>query len=264
VPAPRVALVTGEGVSAYEAGEVWHLLDRRVGMPVTMIDSQRLGTVNLARYTAVVLVSGTYTGVSAPGVERLKGYVERGGTLIAIGTSIPWLGARKVVAVNLRQREKAKEKPAPRPYAFAENDMAAQLISGAIFRTIPDHTHPLCYGLEKGEPLPVFRNNRVMLEPTANAYSSPVVVPATKARPWLGELILPRADKPLLSGYISEENIQLLAGSASVAVVAAGRGRAILMAEDPNFRGFWDGTNRLFYNAVFFGPLTRVPVPRPR
>src|SRR5262249_51786980 len=100
VPAPRVALVTGEGVSAYEAGEVWHLLDRRLGMPLTMIDGQRLGTVDLARYTTVVLVSGTYAGVSAPGVERLKGYVERGGTLIGLGTAIPWLGARKVVAVN--------------------------------------------------------------------------------------------------------------------------------------------------------------------
>src|SRR5262249_33672990 len=145
--------------------------------------------------------------VSAPGVERLKGYVERGGTLIGLGTAIPWLGARKGVAVNLRQREKAKEKPPRRPYADAGNDKAARPISGALFRPQGDHTHPLCYALEKDEPLPVFRNNTVMLEPVANAYSSPVIYD----------------DRPLLSGYVSEANLKLLAGSASVVVVPAGK-----------------------------------------
>ena len=125
---------------------------------------------------------------------------------------------------------------------------SAQRIAGAIFRTKVDATHPLCYGLEAGEPLPVFRDNRVILEPTANAYSTPVLYD----------------EQPLLSGYVSEANLKLLQGSAGVAVVAVGTGRAILMADNPNFRGFWHGTNRLFFNAVFFGPLAGPPTPRTR
>lgn len=249
VPAPRVLLVTGEGVSTSEAGEVWHLLDQRVGMPVTLVEGSRLGGIDLARYTAVVLVSGTYTSVSTAAVDRLRQYVERGGTLVAIGTAIPWLNARKVVSVALREAGKAKKgTPGRRPYGSAEEDAARQLIAGAILRTKVDHTHPIGFGFAAGEAFPVFRNNQVVLEPPANPYSSPVV----------------HDDRPLLSGYVSEENLELLAGSASVAVVPAGTGRAILLAEDPNFRGFWYGTNRLFLNALFFGPVTRVPGVRSR
>ena len=65
VAAPKVLLVTGEGVSAYEAGEAWHQLDRRVGVPVTLVDAHRLGTTELGKYTAVVMVSGTYTNAPA-------------------------------------------------------------------------------------------------------------------------------------------------------------------------------------------------------
>ncbi len=38
VELPRVALLVGQGVSQYEAGATWHLLDRRFGIPVTLLD----------------------------------------------------------------------------------------------------------------------------------------------------------------------------------------------------------------------------------
>ena len=102
---------------------------------------------------------------------------------------------------------------------------------------------PVRIEIPKGSYIPVFRNNRVFLEPSGNAYSTPVIYD----------------DEPLLSGYVSEENLELLAGSASTVVARRGNGRAVLIAENPNFRAFWHGTNRLFINAVFFGSLIRVP-----
>jgi len=33
----------------------------------------------------------------------------------------------------------------------------------------------------------------------------------------------------------------------------------ILFADDPNFRGTWFGTNKLFLNALFFGSLITIP-----
>jgi hypothetical protein len=245
VSLPRVLLVTGEGVTAYEAGEVWHLLDERLAMPVTMVDTHRLGSVDLGRYTTVILVSGTYSGVSALATDRLKQYAERGGTLIAIGSSIPWLSTRKIVSASLREAEKPQKER--RPYASMAEDEAEKLIAGAIFRTKTDPTHPVCYGLS-ADPLPVFRNNRVMLEPTNSPYNSPVVY----------------TEKPLWSGHVSKENVERLAGSASVVVVPVGSGRAILFADNPNFRGFWHGTSRLFVNAIFFGPITRTSPARMR
>ena len=53
-----------------------------------------------------------------------------------------------------------------------------------------------------------------------------------------------------------EKNIK---GSASLIVSSIGSGRAVLFADNPNFRGTWYGTNKLFLNAIFFGANISVP-----
>jgi hypothetical protein len=204
------------------------------------VDSQRLASVELERYSAVILVGGTYEGISSTGIDRLRRYAEQGGTLIAQGTALTWLRRHKVAAVRLREPERS-DKRERLPYASAASVAAEQSISGAIFRTKVDVSHPLCYGL--GSSLPVFRDNRIIIEPTADAFSTPVVYD----------------DEPLLSGYVSAENRKLLAGSAAAAVVAVGKGRVILLPDNANFRGFFYGSSRLFSNAVFFGPIIREP-----
>lgn len=62
VRAPRVLIPMGSGVSAYEAGQLWHLLDQRVGMPVTKVDVEDLNRVDWSDYDVVVLVSGNKIG----------------------------------------------------------------------------------------------------------------------------------------------------------------------------------------------------------
>ena len=42
-------------------------------------------------------------------------------------------------------------------------------------------------------------------------------------------------------------------GSASAVVSGLGRGRVICFADNPNFRGYWWGTNKLMANGIFFG-----------
>jgi len=113
------------------------------------------------------------------------------------------------------------------------------LISGAIFKTRTDLTHPLLFGFSNSE-LAVFRNHAEFLTPSDNPYCNPVIYDE---------------NKPLMAGYCSEENIEKFKGSASVVVLPTGSGRFILMADNPNFRGFWKATNRLFMNAIFFGDM---------
>ena len=45
----------------------------------------------------------------------------------------------------------------------------------------------------------------------------------------------------------------------SLVVSKIGSGRAILFSNNPNFRGSWYGTNRLFLNAILLGDKIRVP-----
>jgi hypothetical protein len=38
-----------------------------------------------------------------------------------------------------------------------------------------------------------------------------------------------------------------------------GQGRVMLLIDNPNFRGYWRGMNRLLFNALFFGDHIRAP-----
>ena len=126
-----------------------------------------------------------------------------------------------------------------KPFDSSSNERALRLISGAIFKTKIDTTHPLLYGFENPN-LAVFRNHARFLSPSSNPYCNPVIYDSKK---------------PLMAGYCSEENIEKFKGSASVVVRPSGRGRYVLMADNPNFRGFWKATNRVFLNAIYFGEL---------
>ena len=49
----KVALLIGEGVNSYEAGEVWHLLDTRIGLPLTKLKLNQFSGTSLDKYTTV-------------------------------------------------------------------------------------------------------------------------------------------------------------------------------------------------------------------
>jgi hypothetical protein len=243
VGAPRVLLVVGDGVNQYEAGEVWHALDRRVGLPVTLVETSRLGSTDLSRYSVVVMVSGSYASLTAGATDRLKEYVTRGGTLLAQGTAINWVKARGLASVTLREPRAEEKQPSLRPYNQASDDATKHAIRGAILAATVDSTHPLGFGYDASTPLSLFRSNRVILERSTNPYCTPVVY----------------TEKPLQAGYISGENQDLLAKSGAAVVVGSGAGRVLLLPDAANFRAYWLGSQRLFLNATFFGPQIRVP-----
>lgn len=237
-------LIVGEGVTAYDAGEVWHLLDQRFKIPVTLAEVHRIGSMNLSEYTTVIVVEGSYRLLGEAGVRRLKAWVEDGGTLIAIGSLGRWLKDSDLANVTMIPAPAPSDKEANkrRPYASAADDAALKRIRGAILQGDVDITHPLGYGYAD-RPLALFRSTEQFVKPTANPYSSPVVY----------------REKPLVSGYMSEENQKRASEAASVAVYAKGRGRVVLFTDNPVFRAHWHGTERLFLNALSFGDIIRVP-----
>jgi hypothetical protein len=240
---PRVLLLVGSGTSDYEAGEVWHLFDQRLQMPVTMVESHLLSSLNLDGYSTVVLVSGTYSNVQESGIEKLRTWLRRGGTLIALGTSSRWLNTKKVATIEIRERPKAEARPTRLPYGIARDFSALRRIEGTIFNTILDVTHPLTFGVQ-GNSLPVFRDHDLFLEPTESRFSTPAAYADVDT---------------VLSGYAAEENVKLAAGSAAMLVKGEGAGRVIAIPNNPIFRGFWLGSQRLLVNSIFFGPIVRDP-----
>nr|MDJ0906823.1 hypothetical protein [Woeseiaceae bacterium] len=58
---------------------------------------------------------------------------------------------------------------------------------------------------------------------------------------------------------VSAENRDELAGTPALIAERSGDGAVILFADNPNFRGYWYGTNKLFMNALFFSRTFEAP-----
>jgi hypothetical protein len=236
---PEVALLVGTGVVSLEAGEIWHLLDQRMDMPITLLPVERIGSADLSRYNVMIMPNGPYNSLGKEEAEKIKNWTSAGGTLIARGNAMTWLNSQELVKFEFKKEEDETKKPSE-PYADHMKNTGARMTSGTIFNAKLDISHPIGYGYEK-ESLFTFRNNNLFLETAKNQYANPMVY----------------TDKPLASGYVHPENLAKMPNTAIIQVKKLGSGRVIGMVDNPNFRAIWYGTNKLFLNAVFFGQIIK-------
>ncbi len=232
---PAVALLSGEGTDSDEVGSLWHLLDVQADMPVCLLELGRVDGQALADYSHVVLADGSYSGLSAKAVIDLQDWVKRGGVLIATGSAVPWAIDQKLVDAHLRTTDKPADAPKRVPFEERAARNAAQNVSGAAFWAELDPTHPLCYGFPR-KRLALFRTDNRFLELIDDPYANPIIY----------------TNEPLISGYVSAENLERLKGAAAAVVAPRDRGAVILLTDPPCFRGFWVGTSKLLLNGLFF------------
>ena len=83
-------MIVGTGVAAPEAGEIWHLLDQRLQMPVTKLDILNFSRADLSRYNTMIMVSGTYTLIDKAASDKIKAWVQGGNTLITLKSGTEW------------------------------------------------------------------------------------------------------------------------------------------------------------------------------
>ena len=62
-----------------------------------------------------------------------------------------------------------------------------------------------------------------------------------------------------MGGYVHATTLKKMRNNPSILIGQEGVGRVVLFADEPNFRGAWYGTNKLFLNALFYGSLINVP-----
>lgn len=240
---PKALMLLGRSVSAYEAGEVWHLMDTKVGMPITKVEMPNFGRVNLHEYNVLILVSGNYGSLGERNIEKIRDWVSSGGTLITQRSASQWLIGQGMVEESLVSVEFEEDSGSNRiDYIQASEIRGSRATGGTIFEIDLDLTHPLGFGYTR-RLLPIYRNSNVILAPSTNPYST------------VGQY----TDDPHISGYVNPVNLDKIKNSAALLVSGIGRGRVVMFSDNPNFRGSWYGTNKMFLNAVFFGQQIRVP-----
>ncbi len=238
---PKVMMLIGEGVYSYEAGEVWHLLDSKIGMPITKVDKGDIGRIYLPDYNTIVLVNGRYNDIPDSFVDNLKQWIRNGGTLITQKGATQWAISKGIVKEKLAEN-KENENPGRMDYEDARNFYGAQSIGGVIFEANLDITSPIGFGYTS-RTIPVYRNSSIFLKPSESPFRT----------------VAQYTSKPWLAGFVTPANVDKVKGSPSIMLDGSGSGRTILFTDNSNFRGYWYGTHKLLLNAIFFGSTISVP-----
>ena len=255
---PEVLLVVGREMNLYDAGEIWHLLDYRMDMRLTMYDRGQLGGIDWKSYSHVIFAGGEYDEWLPEFLPRLRQWVSEGGTLIGLREGAHWARANVLDFIDPEKGVLGPEPGTPEappetpsghdpaltedviepyrfPYSVKEERDALELIGGAIFSGDLDNTHPLGFGYGDRN-IALHKDLKDVMERTDNPFAT----------------VIAYATPPVLSGYASEANRIILEDTAALIAERRQQGSIILFADNPNFRGYWYGTNKLFLNALFF------------
>jgi len=229
----NVAMLVGDGITAYDAGEIWHLLDTRFEVSLTKLDIRNFNRIDLSKYTTLIVPNSSISNKAV--TDKINEWVKSGGNLIAYKNSINWLKKTKLI-----QAEELKNEISAKNISFEERSafFGAQRIGGAIFNTKIDRSHPINFG-QTNTTMPIFRNSTIFIKKDKESYKNPILY----------------NDDPLLSGYISEENIELLRSTSPLKINSVGKGKVIYLTDNTNFRAFWYGTNKILMNAIFFSDI---------
>jgi hypothetical protein len=266
IPKAKVAMLWDEPTSSLSAGATRFVLERQFGYPVTVIRTASLATADLSRYHTLILPSGSAGGygrvIGTAGADNLKRWVRAGGTLVGIGGAVDYLRSEAVGLLALKQefeavddpKKNGKDAPADksgqvegsllgseadylRAIEPAKDDTADVL--GVLVRAKLDPDHWLTVGCERGVNV---------------LYAGGTIYAPLKLSEGVNAAYLEAPGKLQQSGYLWDALTKQLAFKPVVVSQTAGRGNVIGFVTDPNYRGYMDGNNLLFLNAVFRGP----------
>jgi len=237
---PEAIMIIGTGVAASEAGEVWHLLDQRLSMPITKADVLTFSRIDLTRYNTMIMVSGNYALLDKSSVDKIRAWIQNGNTLITIKGGAEWairngITKHKLITDSVFSSTRQL-------YDRAVEIEGAKALGGSIFKIDLDTTHPVGYGFTN-KYVSVYKNGLTFFQKSSNPYNT----------------VAQYLNEPVVGGYVHATTLKKMRNNPSILIGQEGMGRVVLFADEPNFRGAWYGTNKLFLNALFYGSLINVP-----
>lgn len=243
IDSPKVAVLSGEGVSSNSFGQVWHFFDNDLQFPLHIYETNDLGSLSLESFNTLVLTDGRYV-VNETALKKLNTWINQGGRLILIGSANRAFEGKE--GFHLSQFASDEEKSAAEKaekketldhrldnYGGEERRSISGDIPGAIFQVEMDETHPLSFGLAK---------NYFSLK------TDPGLQYPHLKESWNVGII---GDKPVTYGFVGAIARQKMKKTAVSAVQDKGRGSIVYLIDNPLYRSFWYNGKMLMSNALF-------------
>jgi hypothetical protein len=231
----KVALLSGKGTYSLSFGEIWHFFETELKYPITHLNSDYFSGTDFSKYDVIIIPEGSYGKIlNKNTLDKLSDFVSSGGTLIAIGKALNSFSDKKGFALKKKEEEKKDStKFNLTPYANQERKSVKNFITGAVFKSKIDVTHPLAFGYNKDYfSLKLSGTTYNYLEDGVNvAYFD--------------------KDTKNVSGYAGSKAVKNIPESLLFGEEQKGRGSIIYMVDNPLFRSFWENGKLFLANAVF-------------
>lgn len=235
---PKVGVLAGKPTSTLRFGEVWHYFEQQLEYPLTVLHTDYWERVDLSDYDVLVLPGGYAYGSSFGEKQwkRISEWVSKGGRLVAMGDAITSMAKSGQFKIKSRTTGGEEEKsPDLTAHAATERQAISSAITGAIFKTTVDPTHPLAYGYgDTYHSLKLGSARYELLDGGNVAY-------------------IGNETKPV-SGFAGSKAQMDRENTLVFGTERKGRGTIVYMADNPLFRGFWENGKLFFANAIFMIP----------
>lgn len=224
---PEILVLMDEPTHGRSYGALWYTLEKRYDMPFTALRTKDFNDIDLYKYDVVVMPPGSSAGykkvLESRGIKKLKNWIAAGGTFVGIKEGAVFAADQDVNLTSSRLLEETSD------------SAYVALTPGSTFRVNLDRNHFLSLGYD--HQIPVHIDSDYIFTPTRE-----------------GANVGMFDDNPKISGFVFEDNKENFSGNAYLMHETMGRGDVVLFADQPVFRLYWRGLERLFVNSVLLTP----------
>ncbi|PKA83713.1 zinc carboxypeptidase [Ulvibacter sp. MAR_2010_11] len=236
----RVAILKGDGVSSLSYGAIWHFFEQQLKYPLTSIDTDDFGYINIRNFDVLILPEGWYQSLlNETNLNKIKDWVRDGGKVIAMGRAVNSFEGKEGFDLKKNEGDKKEEdkdtvKGNLIPYDQRERESVKDFITGSIYKVTLDPSHPMAFGYgDTYFSLKQGNNSFAFLE---NGYNVGYI-----------------KDEPIsVSGFSGSDAKAGLKNSVVFGEARIGRGSFIYLVDDVLFRSFWENGKLFLVNSVFF------------
>jgi hypothetical protein len=277
--APRVAIVTGDGIDFTSVGSIWFTIDKELGLPHSLLTITDLSYADLSDYNVIILPSSwgpLSDRLTKGGKENLDTWISGGGTLICVGSAAAWAADTATGLSAVRLKPQVLDKLDKFAAGLKREQAAAVVDTTALW--YPDKAPVEKKAEKESSPsadetkeLDAFQRKfspqGVILRVDLNPESWLAFATDSSVAAMIGtrNVFLSSAPVKTIGRLADEKNLRLSgllwpeararwASTAYLTQESKGKGQLILFADDPNFRAYFWGTRQLLVNAILYGP----------